>query len=108
MRRGPTGRWPRRARSKLEKSIPILEKEVSCRFCDDHRLRLLAFSFEIFIGGFNGHGRDEVSKMKNRQYFFRTETRRDEDDGLLEIPKGAKRDESALEFMQNIGWVNKP
>ena len=31
--------------------------------------------------------RDEVGKIRNRQYFFRTETRGDEERGLLEKPK---------------------
>ena len=53
----------------------------------DHRLRFVAFSFEIFIGGFNGHPGTKVRKMRNRQYFFRTETRGDEERGLLENPQ---------------------
>ena len=36
----------------------------------NHRLRFVAFSFEIFIGGFNGHPVTKIRKMRNRQYFF--------------------------------------
>ena len=57
-------------------------------FRADHRLRFVAFSFEIFIGGFNATARHEgLAKFQNRQYDFRTEMRRDEAPGLLENPE---------------------
>ena len=56
------------------------------RFRVDHRLHFVAFSFGIFIGG-QRTSREEVGKIRNRQHFFRTETRGDEERGLLENPK---------------------
>ena len=51
-----------------------------------------SYSFRcVFVRNFHRRiqrtSRDEVSKMRNRQYFFRTETRGDEERGLLETQK---------------------
>ena len=36
----------------------------------DHRLRLVAFLFEIFVGGFNGHPGAKLEKWKIDNSFF--------------------------------------
>ena len=59
----------------------------------DRWLRLVAFSFEIIIGGFNGHPRKKFAKIIAKMIFDRIfEQKRfgDEDDGLLEYGKSDK------------------
>jgi hypothetical protein len=36
----------------------------------DHRLHFVAFSFEIFIGGFNGHPGTKLAKLEIANTFF--------------------------------------
>ena len=54
----------------------------------DHRLRLFAFSIEIFIGGFNATSRDEgPQNEKSAIRFSNRNLLRDEERGVLENPE---------------------